>query len=85
MPAENYRKIFNHHVCILVCIELYLGTHWLQNSSNPVLVSFCREKNVSALNTCSGLVTVARTCMSHDVAPQEKVLHCSVLLGSGTD
>ena len=29
------------------------------------------RKNVSALGACSGLVTLARTCMSHDTAPQE--------------
>ena len=33
---------------------------------------------------CSGLVTLARTCISHYAAPQAKMLHRSVLVGFGT-
>ena len=48
-----------------------LGTCWLQNSSNP-------------LSACSGPVAFARTCMSHNTAPQERILHHLVLVGFGT-
>ena len=43
------------------------------------LSQFDRKKNVSTLGACSELITLARTCMSHDVALQETMFHCSVL------
>ena len=56
-----------------------------QYSSASVLISFrlikpgtrcfLMRKNVSAIGTCSGLVALARTCMSHNATPQEKVPH----------
>ena len=56
-------------------MQLYLGTHGLQNSSNPVLVAFWWEKNVSALGTCLGLIALGRTCMTHDAAINEMFRH----------
>ena len=40
---------------------------------------FMRKINVSALGAYLGLITLARTCMSHNAALQEKMLHRSVL------
>lgn len=40
---------------------------------------FDERKNVSALGTCSGLIALARACMSHSSTPQEKMLHHSSL------
>ena len=40
------------------------------------------EKKLQALGA-SGLTASARTCMSHNAAPQDKVLHHFVLLGFG--
>ena len=40
-----------------------------------------------SLGTCHtrlGLAALARICMSHDAAPQEKMLRCSELVGVGT-
>ena len=65
-------------------LQSYLGTCRLQNSSNPVLIMFWQEKNVSPLSACSGLVTLARICMSRDAALLQKMLHHSVLLGLDT-
>ena len=42
------------------------------------------RKKVSALGFCWGLVAIARTCLSHHAALQEKMLHCSVLVGVST-
>ena len=65
-------------------IQSYLTTCGLQNSSNPELIPFWQGKNVSALSPCSGLIILARTCMSHDAIPQENMPHRSVLVGLGT-
>ena len=51
--------------------QSYLGSR-LQNSSNPVLANFDQKKYVSALSACSGLVTLARTCMSHNATRKRK-------------
>ena len=65
-------------------VQSFLSTHQLQSASNRVLVALWREKTVLALCACSRLITLARTCMSHQAAPQEKMLHPSVLIGFGT-
>ena len=36
---------------------------------------FDEKKNAPSLGTCLGLLALARTCMSHNAAPQEKMLH----------
>ena len=50
-------------------------------------VSSFDKKYVSALGACSQLIAIARTCMNHDAALQEKMLHLltfSVLVSLGT-
>ena len=42
-------------------------------------VSSFDKKYVSALGACSQLIAIARTCMNHDAALQEKMLHRPVL------
>ena len=61
-----------HKVKLLV--QSYLGTRQLQ----LVKSSTCRvlmRKDVSALGACSGLIALARACMSHNTAPQGEMLH----------
>ena len=55
----------------------YLGIHRLQNLSNLVLVTFDEKKCFSTQRL--SLITLARTCMSHDDTPQEKTFHQSSL------
>ena len=59
------------------------STCWLQTHQTLYLLHF-GEKNFSALGACSGTATLARTFTSHDAALQEKMLHCSVLVGFST-
>lgn len=64
-------------------LQSYLSTLWLQNSWNPVLITFWWQKTISAF------ITFARTCISHDAPPspwipQEKMIHPSVLIGFGS-
>ena len=67
-----------------VCVKSYFGTYQPRAWSNPVLVTFRREKkNVWTLGACSGLI-LARTCMSHTTTPQENELHHLVLIGFST-
>ena len=61
--------------------QSHLGTHRLQNSSNPVLVALRREKQVSALGARLGRVTLARTHMSHHGTQQDERLHRSGPIG----
>ena len=70
-----------HKVKLLV--QSYLGTRQLQ----LVKSSTCRvlmRKDVSALGACSGLIALARACMSHNTAPQKKTRHHSVFVGFST-
>ena len=67
------------HLCPSLSIQSHLPTHQLQNSSNPVLTAFWQEKNVSALSAWSIVMALTRTYESHDAAPQEKMLHQSLL------
>ena len=57
----------------------HLGTRQLQNLSKPILVTLWQEENASALGACSGLVALARTCMSHDTSHKRKrfIVWCS--------
>ena len=48
------------------------------------LSHFNEKKSVSALNTCSGHVALARIFMSHNAAPQKKMVHHLVPVGLGT-
>ena len=47
------------------------------------LSHFDEKKMFSALSTCSGLSTLARTGMSHNSPLKEKMLHGSVFISSG--
>ena len=77
-------------LCILAAfLGLFLCTviPWYLSAIELVKPCICcilTRKIVSALSTCSGLITFPRNCMSHDDALQEKMLHCSVLIGFGT-
>ena len=63
-------------------VQSFLSTHQLQSSSNRVLVALWREKTVLALCACSRLITLARTCMSHQAARKRKcfILQYSLVL-----
>ena len=77
-------------LCILAAfLGLFLCTviPWYLSAIELVKPCICcilTRKIVSALSTCSGLITFPRNCMSHDDALQEKMLHCSVLINFGS-
>ena len=53
---------------------------WCSSASELVKPCTCHilmRKNVLALGAGSGLIALARTCLSHDAAPQEEMLHHS--------
>lgn len=46
--------------------------------SRPCTHRILQEENVSALETCSELLKLARNCLNHNAVLQEKMLHRSV-------
>ena len=66
---------YDYNASVLICFRI---------RQTLCLSHFDEKKNVSGLSACLALVTLARTSMSHDAAPQEKTLHRSVLVGVST-
>ena len=52
------------------------------NLSNPELIAFSREKIVSALCACSGLIALTRACMSHTPPLKRKCFSTHHLLST---
>ena len=68
-------------------VQSNVSTHWLQNLSNPMLVVFWLEKNVSALGASSPLVPLSHmkqrsTCQSQGGSRAVQYLLVSVLIMS---
>ena len=70
-----------HKIRHTVTLQYWSVSELIKPYTHGILMG---KKNVSTLGACSGLFALARTCMSHNTTPQEKMLHRSALVGFGT-
>ena len=71
---------YRYHFKLVFAVSLNKYSH-TSELLKPCTRCILMRKNVSSLSTCSGRLTPATACVSHEAMPQDKTLLCSVLTG----